>query len=88
MKVGDRIEIQYHFKEAQFRVAWIIAHEGSSEKQIEAQCLEPESKFGERRSPSKWMSTEIKSDPQSPDPDRASQTGMEPKMATAPDAGS
>ena len=41
MKVGDRIEIQYHRKQAQFRVAWIIAHEGSSEKQIGAECLEP-----------------------------------------------
>ena len=41
IKVGDRIEIQYHHKQAQFRVAWIIAHEGSSEKQIGAECLEP-----------------------------------------------
>jgi hypothetical protein len=41
MKVGDRIEIQYRHKQAQFRVAWIIAHEGSSEKQIGAECLEP-----------------------------------------------
>jgi hypothetical protein len=41
MNVGDRIEIQYRHKQAQFRVAWIIAHEGSSEKQIGAECLEP-----------------------------------------------
>jgi hypothetical protein len=41
MKVGDKIEIQYRHKQAQFRVAWITAHEGSSEKQIGAECLEP-----------------------------------------------
>jgi hypothetical protein len=41
MKVGDKIEIQYHNKQAQFRVAWITPCEGSSEKQIGAECLEP-----------------------------------------------
>ena len=41
IRVGDKIEIQYRHKQAQFRVAWIIAHEGSSEKQIGAVCLEP-----------------------------------------------
>jgi hypothetical protein len=41
MKVGDKIEIQYRNKQAQFRVAWIAAPEGSSEKQIGAECLEP-----------------------------------------------
>jgi hypothetical protein len=40
MNVGDRIEIQYRHKQARFRVALIIAHEGSSEKQIGAECLE------------------------------------------------
>jgi hypothetical protein len=41
MKVGDEIVIQYHQKHAQFRVTWIIACEGSAEKQIGAECLEP-----------------------------------------------
>lgn len=41
MKVGDKIDIQYHHKHAQFRVAWITASAGSSEKQIGAECLEP-----------------------------------------------
>jgi len=41
MKVGDKIEIQYHHNQAQFRIAWIVAHKGSSEKQVGAECLEP-----------------------------------------------
>ncbi len=41
MKVGDEIVIQYRRKQAQFRVTWIVAREGSSEKQIGAECLEP-----------------------------------------------
>ena len=41
MKVGDEIVIQYHQTHAQFRVAWITACEGSSEKQVGAECLEP-----------------------------------------------
>jgi ribosomal 50S subunit-recycling heat shock protein len=40
-KIGDKIEIQYHHKHAQFQVAWIISREGSSEKEIGAECLEP-----------------------------------------------
>jgi hypothetical protein len=34
MKVGDKIEIQYHYQRAQFQVTWITAHKGSSEKQV------------------------------------------------------
>jgi hypothetical protein len=41
MKVGDEIVIQYYQTHAQFRVAWITGREGSSEKQIGAECLEP-----------------------------------------------
>src|SRR6266702_829380 len=41
-KVGDKIEVLYRHKHAQFRVAWNTAREGSSEKQIGAECLEPE----------------------------------------------
>src|SRR6202142_4678495 len=41
MKVGDKIEIRYRHKQARFRVAWVISHKGSSEKQIGAECLEP-----------------------------------------------
>ena len=42
IKVGDEIVIQYHQTHAQFRVTWITAGEGSSDKQIGAECLEPE----------------------------------------------
>jgi hypothetical protein len=49
MKVGDEIVIQYRRKQAQFRVTWIVAREGSSEKQIGAECLEPGKQvWGER----------------------------------------
>ena len=41
-KVGDKIEVLYRHKQAQVRVAWITAPEGSSEKQIGAEFLEPE----------------------------------------------
>jgi len=41
MKVGDEIVIQYRHAQAQFRVTWIAAREGSSEKQIGAECMEP-----------------------------------------------
>jgi hypothetical protein len=37
----SEIVIQYHQTHAQFRVTWIAAHEGSLEKQIGAECLEP-----------------------------------------------
>jgi hypothetical protein len=42
LKVGDKIEIQYRHKRAHFRVLWITVREGSSEKQIGAECVEPE----------------------------------------------
>ena len=41
MEVGDEIVIQYRHMQARFRVTWIVAREGSSEKQIGAECLEP-----------------------------------------------
>ena len=49
MKVGDEIVVQYHQTHAQFRVSWITACEGSSEKQVGAECLEPGKQvWGER----------------------------------------
>ncbi|MGB9236088.1 MAG: PilZ domain-containing protein [Terriglobales bacterium] len=45
IEVGDEIVIQYHHTHAQFRVVWITACEGSSEKQIGAECLEPDKKI-------------------------------------------
>jgi ribosomal 50S subunit-recycling heat shock protein len=44
MKVGDKIEIQYQHKHAQFQVSWINSRRGSSssQKEIGAECLEPE----------------------------------------------
>jgi hypothetical protein len=41
-KVGDKIEVLYRHKHTQARVAWIIAREGTSEKRIGAEFLEPE----------------------------------------------
>jgi PilZ domain len=41
-KVGDTIEVLYRHKHTQARVAWIATREGSSEKQIGAEFLEPE----------------------------------------------
>ena len=41
-KVGDKIEVLYRHKHTQARVAWIIACEGSSEKRMGAEFLEPE----------------------------------------------
>src|SRR5579864_8936127 len=41
VRVGDKIEIQYHHTRAQFRVAWITASKVSSGMQIGAECLEP-----------------------------------------------
>ena len=41
-KVGDKIEVLYRHKHAQARLAWITACEGSSEKRIGAEFLEPE----------------------------------------------
>jgi hypothetical protein len=40
-KVGDKIEIHYKHKHAQFRIIWVRAREGSAEKEIGAECLEP-----------------------------------------------
>ena len=37
----SEIVIQYNHTHAQFRVTWITACEGSSGKQIGAECLEP-----------------------------------------------
>src|ERR1017187_8832631 len=42
IELGDTVVIQYRHKQAQFRVTWIITRKGSLEKQIGAECLEPE----------------------------------------------
>jgi hypothetical protein len=42
LKVGDKIEVLYRHKHAQARVAWVTTREGSSEKRIGAELLEPE----------------------------------------------
>lgn len=41
INVGDEFVIQYRHAQARFRVTWIAAPEGSSEKQIGAECLAP-----------------------------------------------
>jgi hypothetical protein len=49
VKVGDVIVIQYRRAQAQFRITWITGRDGSLEKQIGAQCLEPGKQlWGER----------------------------------------
>ena len=42
IKVGDEFVIQYRHAHAQFRVTRITGREGSTEKQIGAECLEPD----------------------------------------------
>jgi hypothetical protein len=41
-KVGDKVEVLYRHKHTQARIVWIMACEGSSEKRIGAEFLEPE----------------------------------------------
>jgi hypothetical protein len=41
-KVGDKIEVLYRHYHTRARVVWIIACEGSSEKRIGTEFLEPE----------------------------------------------
>jgi hypothetical protein len=45
LKIGDKIEVQYHHKRAQFSVVWLNSRQGSSEKLVGARCLEPEKKI-------------------------------------------
>ncbi len=61
-KVGDKIEVLYRHKHTQCRVAWITAPEGSSDKQIGAECLEPRKQVWVWSSPRKRMSTKKKID--------------------------
>jgi len=42
MQVGGGIEVSCRHKRARFRVIWILTHQGSSEKQVGAECCEPE----------------------------------------------
>jgi hypothetical protein len=42
IKVGNEFLIQYRHVQARFRVTWIVARDESSEKQIGAECLEPD----------------------------------------------
>lgn len=42
LKVGQLLEIQYRHKRARFRVVWISNYPGSTEKQIGAECVEPD----------------------------------------------
>ncbi len=45
LKVGDVIEVLSRHQRARFRMVWIVAHPGSSEKQIGAECVQPERKL-------------------------------------------
>jgi hypothetical protein len=42
LKAEDGIEISCRHKRARFRVIWFLAHPSSSEKQVGAECSEPE----------------------------------------------
>ena len=45
--VGDKIEVLYRQRHTRARVAWIITCEGSSEKRIGAEFLEPANQGGD-----------------------------------------
>ena len=42
VKVQDIIEVQHRHKRAMFRVVWVRTLEGSREKQIGIECVEPD----------------------------------------------
>jgi len=42
VKVGDGIEVACRHKRARFRIIWVLTHQGSSEKQVGAECCDPE----------------------------------------------
>ena len=42
LNIGDAIEIQHQHKRAMFRVVWVKVLEKSSEKQVGAECTEPD----------------------------------------------
>ena len=42
LKVRDGIEVSCRHKRARFRVIWVLAHPNSFEKQVGAECSEPE----------------------------------------------
>jgi hypothetical protein len=39
------IEIQYHHKRSRFRIVWVKTREGSTEKEIGAECSEPDKRI-------------------------------------------
>jgi regulation of enolase protein 1 (concanavalin A-like superfamily) len=42
---GQLIEVQYRHKRARFRVVWIKTLDGSQEKQVGVECVEPEKRL-------------------------------------------
>ena len=63
LNVGDKIEVHHHHKRAQFRVVWVKTREGSKEKQLGAECMEPEKQFWDMESQSGPTSTPKKNNP-------------------------
>ena len=45
LKVEQTFEIQYRHQKARFGVVWIASRDGSAEKQIGAECQEPEKRI-------------------------------------------
>ena len=43
--MDEFVEIQYRHKRARFRVVWIRTREGSYEKQVGAECTEPDKRI-------------------------------------------
>jgi hypothetical protein len=41
----ELIEIQYRHKKARFRIVWIKNREGSREKEVGAECVEPDKRM-------------------------------------------
>lgn len=45
LRIDESIEIQYRHKKALFRVVWINNRDGSTEKEIGAECVEPDKRI-------------------------------------------
>jgi hypothetical protein len=45
LKIDESVEIQYHHKRSRFRVVWMKTREGSTEKEIGAECTEPDKRI-------------------------------------------
>jgi hypothetical protein len=79
LKVGDKFEIQYRHKRAQFRVVWITAREAPRRSKSGLTALSRRSGTGVLSSPSNRMSTKNENDRQRP-----WAANLSPRVATPP----